>query len=99
MYFTGPGDHVNGDFVPILSCLSCFTSENLYLTGPGDHVNGGPRVFGAGALVQCSKLPVWKVENRGFKPHYGLQVSKKQNVSSPLTREDSILWGASVTEK
>ena len=28
----------------------------------------------------------------------GLQVSKKQNVSSLLTRKYSILWGASVTE-
>ena len=28
----------------------------------------------------------------------GLQVSKKQNVSSPLTRKYSTLWGASVTE-
>ena len=26
-------------------------------------------------------------------------VSKKQNVSSPLTRKDVILWGASVTER
>ena len=33
------------------------------------------------------------------KTHSGLQVSKKQNVSSLLMREDSILWGASVTER
>ena len=32
----------------------------------------------AGALVQWSKLPVWKVGHRGFE-----QYSKKQNVSSP----------------
>ena len=32
----------------------------------------------AGALVQRLKLPVWKVKgDRGFKPHSGLQVSKK----------------------
>ena len=36
----------------------------------------------------------WKAGDRGFEPHSGLQVSKKQNVSSPLTRKDSILWGA-----
>ena len=33
------------------------------------------------------------------QPHSGLQVSKRQNVSSPLIRNDSILWGASVTER
>ena len=32
--------------------------------------------------------------DREFEPHSDHQVSKKQNVSSPLTREDSILWGA-----
>ena len=30
--------------------------------------------------------------DHGFEPHSGLQVSKKQNVSSSLTRKDSILW-------
>ena len=45
------------------------------------------------------KLPAGKVGDRGFEPHSGLQISKKQNVSSPLTRKDSILWGASVTER
>ena len=45
------------------------------------------------------KLPAWKVGDHGFEPHSGIQVSKKQNVSSPLTRNDSILWGASVTER
>ena len=51
-----------------------------------------------GAVV---KNPAWKVGDHGFKPHYGLQVSKRQNVelSSPLTCNDSILWGASVTER
>ena len=43
------------------------------------------------------KLSAWKVGDRGFEPHSGLRVSKKQNVSSPLTRKDSILWRASVT--
>ena len=37
----------------------------------------------AGALqVQWLKLPAWKVRDREFEPHTGLQVSKKQNVSS-----------------
>ena len=33
----------------------------------------------AGALVQWLKLPGWKVRDRGFEPHSGHQVSKKQN--------------------
>ena len=33
----------------------------------------------------------WKVGDRGLEPHSGLQVSEKQNVSSPLTRKDLIL--------
>ena len=41
----------------------------------------------------------WKVGGRGFVPHSGLQVLKKQNVSSLLTHKDSTLWGASVTER
>ena len=41
----------------------------------------------------------WEVGDGGFEPHYGLQVSKKQKVSSLLTRNDSILSKASVTEK
>ena len=39
-------------------------------------------------LVKWLKLPAWKVGDRGFEPLSGLQVSKKQTVSSPLTRED-----------
>ena len=46
----------------------------------------------AGALVQWLKMPAWKVGDCGFQPHSGLQVSKIQYVSSPLTRKDSILW-------
>ena len=53
----------------------------------------------AGGLVQCLQLPAWKVGDRGFEPHSGLQVSKKQNLSFPLTRKDTILWGASMTER
>ena len=56
----------------------------------------------AGALMQWLKLPAYCLESRGdrgFEPHSGLQVSKKQYISSPLTRKDSILWGASVTER
>ena len=49
---------------------------------------------GAGALVQWLKLPAWKVG----EPLSGIQVSKKHNVSSPLTRNDSLLWGSSVTD-
>ena len=52
-----------------------------------------------GALVQWLMLPAWKVEDRGLEPHSGLQVSNKQNVSSPLSREGSIMWRTSVTER
>ena len=49
--------------------------------------------------MQWLKLAAWKVGDRGFEPHSGLLVSKKQNVSSPLTRKDSILWGAFLDER
>ena len=44
----------------------------------------------AGALVQWLMLPDLKIGDRGFKPHSGFQISKKQNVSSPFTRKDTI---------
>ena len=36
--------------------------------------------------MQWLKLSAWKVGDRGFERRSGIQVSKKQNVSSPLTR-------------
>ena len=48
--------------------------------------------------VQYVQLSAWKVGDRGLKPRAGIQVLKKQNASNPLTRKDSVLWGASVTE-
>ena len=63
-----------------------------YLPG-GDYVKLGckhrwsPRT---GVMVEWLKLPAWKVGDRGLEPRSGIQVSKKQNVSSPLTRKDSI---------
>ena len=55
------------------------------------HQGGGP----------CAevKAATWKVGDRGLAPHSGRQVSKKQNVSSPLTPNDSILWGTSGTKR
>ena len=50
-------------------------------------------------IMQWLKLPAWKVRDRGFEHHSGFQVSKKQYVPFPFTHKDSILWGASVTEK
>ena len=44
-------------------------------------------------LVQWLKLLAWKVGDREFKPRPGLQVSKKHNVSSPHTRNYSMLRG------
>ena len=43
---------------------------------------------GAGAEVKATCL---EVGDRGFAPRSGIQVSKKQNVSSPLTHKDSLL--------
>ena len=41
--------------------------------------------------MQWLKLPAWKVGDRGFVPRSDIQISRKQNVSSPLTRKDSVL--------
>ena len=43
------------------------------------------------------RLPSWKGGDRGFETRSGIQLSKKQNVSSLLTRDDLLLWGPSVT--
>ena len=73
----------------------CFFVCVFFRGGGGTHIG----VCKAGVLVQWLKLSAWKVGNRGLEPRSGIQVSKKQNVSSPLTGEDSISWGTSVTEK
>ena len=44
------------------------------------------------ALTQCLCLLC-------YLPPTGILVSKKQTVSSPLTRKDPMLWGASLTER
>ena len=49
--------------------------------------------------MQWLKLPALKVVDPGFESRSGIQISKKQNVSSPLTPKDLILWGASVTKR
>ena len=56
------------------------------------HEQGG----GTGAVVKAACL-----ENRRshVRPPAGIQVSKKQNVTSSLTCKDLISWGASVTER
>ena len=43
------------------------------------------------------KAACLEVGDRVFEPHSGLRDLKKQNVSSLLTWNDSILWRASVT--
>ena len=48
---------------------------------------------GGGVLV-----PARKVRDRGFVSCSGIQVSKKQNVSSLFNRQYCILWAASMTE-
>ena len=52
---------------------------------------GGGGRGGVAGLVQWLKLPAWKVGDRGLEPRSGIQVSKKQNVSSQLTIEVIIL--------
>ena len=42
----------------------------------------------AGALVEWLKLPPWKIGDHWFVSRSGIQVSKKQNVSSLLTCKD-----------
>ena len=56
-------------------------------------------VMGGGhdALVEAACLESRRSRIRPWP--LAFQVSKKQNVPSPLTRKDSILWGASVTER
>ena len=42
--------------------------------------------------MQWLKLPAWEVGDCWFKPGSGIQILKKQNVSSPLTRKNAIFW-------
>ena len=49
---------------------------------------------GVGAGVVRLSHRTWEVTARS-----GIQVSKKQNVSSPPTRKSSVMWRASVTIK
>ena len=44
------------------------------------------------------KPPALKVGGRVLEPHSEHQVSEKQNVSSPFTHYDSILWRGSVLD-
>ena len=44
-------------------------------------------------------MPTWKVEYRGYVARSGIQVSKKQDVHSPLIPKDSVLWGSPVNER
>ena len=53
-------------------------------------------IFGGGGLVQWFKPPAWKVRDRGARPPLWHSGFTETNVSSPLTLEDLILWGASV---
>ena len=79
---------------PVVEYLAEQKWHNTYML-QGFHL----KTVWAGAIVQWLKLPAWKVGDRGFEPRSGIQVSKKQSVSTPFIRKDSILWGASVTER
>ena len=50
-------------------------------------------------MVQWLMLRARKVVDFGLEPRSGIKVLKKQNVSPLLTRKDSILLEASVTER
>ena len=65
--------------------------RQLSIMSMGHEQGGGP-----GAVVKSACL-----ENRRarVRPPTGIQVSKKQIVTSSLTCKDLILWGASVTQK
>ena len=39
--------------------------------------------YETGALVRWLRLPAWKVGDRGFEPHTGLQVSKEEKCFFP----------------
>ena len=65
--------------------------HNIELTLTRNNCNNRPNE--AWALMQWLKLPAWKVGDRGFEPHSGLQISKKQSVSSLLTSKNSLFWG------
>ena len=83
--------------IPFIQCLANVfdVGQTLYkcyanvFTGQGPRPQRSER---ARELVHWLKLVAWKVGDRVFEPPSGLQVSKKQNVSSPLTRKDSIFW-------
>ena len=50
--------------------------------------------------VKWLKLPAWKVEDRGFEPRCGIQVSKKNKMFLSCSHvKNLILWEASVTER
>ena len=63
----------------LVECKMMKPCSPIILTGGG--------VTGTVA-VQWLKLPALKVGDCGFKTHFGFQVSKKQNVSSPLNSKD-----------
>ena len=68
-----------------LGCTTtCFLHRHQSLQGGG-----------TGAVVETACLESRRLRAR---PRSGIQVSKKQNVSSPLTHKDSVLWGAYMTE-
>ena len=53
-----------------------------------------------GALVQWfNKVACFESQISGFEPHSDLQGLKKQNVSYPLTRKDSMMWRASMSAR
>ena len=49
-----------------------------------------------GSVIEAARLGS---QRSRVRPTPCIEVSKEQNVSSPLTRKDSILWGAPVPEE
>ena len=71
-----------------------FSNVNLSYRHTRISISISIRIVWTGGLLQWLKLPAWEDGDGMFEPHSGLHVLKKRNVSSLLTRNDSILWGA-----
>ena len=82
--------------IPRMPCFFNF-SCNLHFCFSVDTALDVERDRGCGAVVKAACLVSREIADS--KPTLAFQVSKKQNVFSPLTRKDSIFWRVSVTER
>ena len=71
-----------------MECYSNYLCARLFTSNVVTFITGPGAVVNAG-----------KTEIAGSNPTLAFKFRLNKNVSSPLTREDSIWWGASVTER